>query len=627
MKIKLHKFLFGFSMMAGIAVSAQNYRTLSVSSGFNADVIANGVGSAASSTTIGVDNANYAFMSRDFQVSSTSPTYSYALPSSGTITAFANTALQFQLAPYTGNNVLRLQETNDTGTLTFSNPLMATRLYVAATGGSGAVTASTVVNFDDGTSQTVTGTVVPDWYYSTAQPLVTSGIGRVSRTDNGVQNESGNPRIYMYTINITSANQSKMVTGLQLTKTSAAEGALNVFAVSADAVPCTTPPSPVAVAQEYCGTTTVSQLTATGTVTGGTFRWYTLATGGSALEPTAEVTSGIYFVAQVDNICESDRVPSEVTINITPQPEGPANQTVCAEATIGDLIATGIEGGTITWTRNGESINDSTLLQSGNYNVVQTVAGCASAVKTINVTVGLSTPIADAEQTLCAGSVVGDLAVTTIENATVQYYLVGFILQEVQPTDALISGARYSITQSLTDCTSGSAYVEATLVDAPAEPESEATQTFNVGETVSTLDIVVEDEATVTWYILNDGEYVAIPDDTFLEDGVTYYAAQSVVAGCTSPYHAITATTVAATSNEAFKNLKVYPNPATNLINIDNTNTVSRIVVNNVLGQKIIDQNANGSSVQLDIAGLLSGTYIVQLHTATGLATVKIVKQ
>ncbi|MXN92624.1 T9SS type A sorting domain-containing protein [Flavobacterium sp. Sd200] len=628
MKIKLHKLFIGGLFICGWAATAQTNQILTVSSGFNADVIADGTGAASSSSTIGVDNANYAFMTTDYRSTPNSSTYSNAIPASGLVTASANSAIRFQFAPFNENNSLRLQETNDTGTLTFSNPIMAVRVYVMATGGSGQVTTTSVVNFDDGTTQTATGTVVPDWYYSTSLPVVISGMGRVSRNDNGIQNDVSNPRIYMYTINITTANQSKRVSSIQFTKTSTAEGVLNVFGVSAAAVPCVTPAAPTSEAQSYCGVTTVSQLTAAGTVTNGTFRWYTALTGGTALAPTAEVASGTYYVAQVDGVCESTRTAADVIVNITPQPEGPTEQYVCPNSTLSDLIGTGVEGGTVTWTYNDQEIPLGVPIDSGLYVVTQTIGTCTSIPKEVTVTVGVPrAPEAEAEQTLCSGSLVGDIIAQTVSGSTVNWSFIGFITQPVELTDNLNSGL-YSVRQSLNGCTSNPTYVRITLVDAPTEPGGDALQSFYVGETVSTLDIDVEYNATVSWFILNDaGVYEPIPEDTFLEHEHTYYVGQSFIDGCLSPLHAITATNAMGRDNNLLKSTKVYPNPVTDVVTVNSSTVISKITIINMLGQKVMSQLANASDVTLNVAHLPNGSYILQAYTQHGVASVKVIKQ
>ena len=128
-------------------IKAQEYQSMPVQSGFNADVIANGIGTASSSTNNDVDGVSYVFISKDFQLTSTSTPLTYGLPVNGTINTAvtSTTGLSYQLAPYNANNSLRLSNTTTSGTLTFSNPIPAITLYMLAVGGSGAATVNAVV--------------------------------------------------------------------------------------------------------------------------------------------------------------------------------------------------------------------------------------------------------------------------------------------------------------------------------------------------------------------------------------------------------------------------------------------------------------------------------------------------
>ncbi|KGO85755.1 hypothetical protein Q765_14090 [Flavobacterium rivuli WB 3.3-2 = DSM 21788] len=626
MKITLRTLFFG-SLLSFGAASAQTNQPLTVTSGYNADVIANGTGAASASTTSSVDNANYAFMSTDFRVYSGAATYSNALPVAGLITSQANSAITFQLAPLTGNNVLRLQETSNTGTLEFSNQLPATKLYVMATGGSGSVTITTIVNFTDGTSQTVTGGVIPDWFYSTTLPIVKQGIGRVSRGDNGIQNDSGEPRIYMYTVDVATANQAKYVSSIQFTKTSAAEGVLNVFGVTAlqTVIPCTIPDAPTAVSQNFCGATTASQLTATGAVTDATYRWYTTATGGTPLAATTQVTSGIHYVSQIVGTCESTRTPVEIEVTIVPQPEGATTQYFCAGATVADIQATGVTTGTVTFTFDGQPIATTEALRSGVITATQTIGECSSD-KLITINIGLPAPDAPAEQRLCNGSLVGDFAVTAVDGATVQWTFIGFISQPVALTARAMSG-RYSVVQTIGDCSSISTTVIVTVEDILGEPGGPNEQEFTAGETVADLLISVTIGNTITWYVLNDESlFVEIPNSTVLEDGVTYFVTQSN-GNCISEYHPITVSNTAGLKNIAQNSLLVYPNPANGIVTIQNSALISQIVVNNILGQHVITQRAKDTAAQVNIASLPAGTYIIQVTTAAGTATARVIKQ
>src|SRR4051812_33589915 len=85
-------------------LKAQTFTPVAVS-GFTADVIANGAGSALTSTTHDMDGGSYNLVSQDY-VSPTNQMPTTFLPANGTINSATTPGLAFQLAPYTGNNSL-----------------------------------------------------------------------------------------------------------------------------------------------------------------------------------------------------------------------------------------------------------------------------------------------------------------------------------------------------------------------------------------------------------------------------------------------------------------------------------------------------------------------------------------
>ncbi len=115
--------LFCLCLQASNAAWAQDYQALQAS-GFNADVIANGVGPAANSTSIALDNADYNLLGADFTAVIGGPLPIAALPVSGLINDANIAGLSFQLAPYSQSNSLRLQDESDFGALTFSNTVL-----------------------------------------------------------------------------------------------------------------------------------------------------------------------------------------------------------------------------------------------------------------------------------------------------------------------------------------------------------------------------------------------------------------------------------------------------------------------------------------------------------------------
>lgn len=289
MKSKLLTGLLAAVLGSG-AMSAQVFQAWPVQSGFNADVIANGVGSSASSTTIDVDGVSFNFVSKDFQLTSTSAPLTYGLPINGQFTSAvaATPNLPFQLADYSANNSLRLATIGQSGTMTFTTPASASRLFMLATSGSGASAVDAVVNFSDGTSQTFTAIAISDWYGGANFAL--QGFGRINRTNDALESGSGtNPRLYQTTLAIDAANQTKLIQSVTLTKSGTGAGISNIFGFSADAVVSCPPPTAVTSSAVTASGATVSW-TAPSTVTPASYEVYYSTTN---TPPTATTTPSV----------------------------------------------------------------------------------------------------------------------------------------------------------------------------------------------------------------------------------------------------------------------------------------------------------------------------------------------
>lgn len=69
--------------------------------------------------------------------------------------------------------------------------------------------------------------------------------------------------------------------------------------------------------------------------------------------------------------------------------------------------------------------------------------------------------------------------------------------------------------------------------------------------------------------------------------------------------------------------LTIYPNPATDFINFDNTKSeIERVVIYSLVGRKVKEYNANGGKNTYDVSELANGMYLIQLIDKTN----KIVK-
>ena len=82
------------------------------------------------------------------------------------------------------------------------------------------------------------------------------------------------------------------------------------------------------------------------------------------------------------------------------------------------------------------------------------------------------------------------------------------------------------------------------------------------------------------------------------------------------------------TSNFAtLEGLKAYPNPTTEILNIEYTSDLNSVTVFNMLGQQVVFKKVNGTSIQIDLSGLNSGAYLVKIDADTTSKTLKVVKR
>jgi hypothetical protein len=200
--------------------------------GFNADVVANGIGSPVSSTDSTFDAAGWYLLDSTYRYTVGGVAPLRALSPSGLINSVATAGLSFQLAPYTAANSLRLAVNNSPRTLNFVTPLPASQVYVLGATGSGQGTITITVNFTDATSQTFTSQSLADWFGGIGFAI--QGIGRVNPQNSQptLPDAALNPRLYQKTLNLSAANFTKLISGITVTQTSVTAGVINIMAVS-----------------------------------------------------------------------------------------------------------------------------------------------------------------------------------------------------------------------------------------------------------------------------------------------------------------------------------------------------------------------------------------------------------
>ena len=163
-------------------------------------------------------------------------------------------------------------------------------------------------------------------------------------------------------------------------------------------------------------------------------------------------------------------------------------------------------------------------------------------------------------------------------------------------------------------------------------PTGSASQQFTQGATLADLSV---NGQNIQWYSSSVGKMLnntftsstALPLNTLLVDATTYYASQKI--GGYESTSRLPVTTQLVLSNHDFelKGLSYQPNPVISNLNLKSEEIMDSIIVYNLVGQMVLNQNVNKYEAQIDLSILNSGTYFVKVSSTNKQKTFKIVKK
>lgn len=166
------------------------------------------------------------------------------LPESRLFVSLVDGATTFQFAPYTDSNVLFLNSSTPTGTLTLAVPAAYNSLSILAASSSGGGSGAMVINFVDGTSNAPLPFSALDWESPSSSPAL-SAFGLISTGNYGVfytRDAYDLPNLYQTSIDLAALGlNAKTVASISFTMPSgngtSTETATGIFALSGTVAP------------------------------------------------------------------------------------------------------------------------------------------------------------------------------------------------------------------------------------------------------------------------------------------------------------------------------------------------------------------------------------------------------
>lgn len=374
-------------------------------------------------------------------------------------------------------------------------------------------------------------------------------------------------------------------------------------------------------------------VTLSATFSSGTVNWYDAPVGGNLVgtgsnftTPNLSATTS-YFAEATNGVCTSlVRTSVTATINEIPVITSTTPASRCGNGSV-TLQATASTG-TINWynaptggilVATGGSFTTPALNTTTIYYVEVVNGGCNSARTAVNATISAvatitsTTPASRCDAGTLTLNATSNIGTLNWYNAPTGGTLVGTGTSFITPS--ISNSTTYYVEATNGSCTSSRVAVTASI-NAIAAPTGFANQTFCSGETVG---LILVNGSNIIWYDAPTAGNV-IPNETALVSGTTYYASQTVT-GCESPTRlAVTMSLGGCLGIDDFEknNIKIYPNPTRDIVNIESTKQIKNVEVVNMIGQVLYVKEFNSMQDFIDLSNLPTATYILRIKADDG---------
>ncbi|MNX37493.1 hypothetical protein D3C86_678050 [compost metagenome] len=295
-------------------------------------------------------------------------------------------------------------------------------------------------------------------------------------------------------------------------------------------------------------------------ITGTSIKWYDNPTNGSLLSETTNLQNGkTYYASQTLNSCESPRFGITVSIVNTPStPTGNPEQSFCKKEnkTLQDIQITGQNIKWFDTSFSASVLPNTTLLEDNRTYYASQTIGCDSDRTPILVHVyDTPMPTGNNNQQFCIDEI------ATIENlkiagVSLKWYDAATNGNILQKTDLLQNG-KYYVSQTLNNCESERFAITVKVQDTQI-PIADSPQQFCIQKNAKISNIEINGQ-NIKWYESSSATNI-LSESTSLENGITYYASQTV-STCESDRIPVTINVLEATARDCIHLVNELPFP------------------------------------------------------------------
>jgi subtilisin family serine protease len=377
---------------------------------------------------------------------------------------------------------------------------------------------------------------------------------------------------------------------------------------------------------------------ATGSTYGDTLLWsfpgQTPSLSINVMDSVIYPTAGVFrtYLEVVGGGCSNYAVDSvDITVNPTPVPviTTTPSDTICSGNSV-TLTATG--GGTYTWTPGGPGASISPSPTSNtNYSVSTTVGGCTGeASQTIYVETAPTAAATHTSGTICVGSTVNfDGSTSSGANSYNWSFPAGSPASGsatgVLPNNSFGAAGTHAYSVTVTNtCGTDVFNGNVTITALP-----NVTASANPGITICQGDPVTLTGGGANTYVWNGGATNGVPFNppstfTYTVTGTNTTTGCADTAQITVHVNICTGIEDELNTNE----FSIFPNPTSNIINLVGLEGATALTLLDVTGKVVYNTaNITSTGMTIDLSNASNGLYFLQVQSADGIESYKVVKQ